>query len=115
MDEVYLMIAARYIELNPVKAGLVSKPELWKYSSAASHVYGKEDVLLSRTSLLNEMIDDWEEFLNSTTSEQDVKMLQQHERTGRHLGSDGFLTRLEKSIGRLLKPKSPGRKPKKGK
>ncbi|MHC4455144.1 MAG: transposase, partial [Planctomycetota bacterium] len=110
-----LMIAARYIELNPVKAGLVSNPELWKYSSAASHVYGKEDVLLSRTSLLNEMIDDWKEFLNSTTSEQDIKMLQQHERTGRPLGSYGFLTRLEKSIGRLLKPKRPGRKPKKGK
>ncbi len=59
MDEVYLMVAARYIELNPVKARLVSKPELWKYSSAASHVYGEEDKLLSQTSSLNEMIDDW--------------------------------------------------------
>ncbi len=108
-------IAARYIELNPVKAGLVSKPELWEYSNAASHVYKKEDALLSRTSLLNEMIDDWKEFLNSTTSEQDAKMLQQHDRTGRPLGSDGFLTRVENSIGRLLKPKRPGRKPKKGK
>jgi putative transposase len=115
MDENYLMVAVRYVELNPVKARLVSKPELWKYSSAASHVYGKEDALLSRTLLLNEMIDDWKEFLSSTTSEQDIKMLQQHERTGRPLGSDGFLTRLEKSIGRLLKPKRPGRKPKKGK
>jgi len=114
MDEVYLMVAARYIELNPVKARLVSKPELWKYSSASSHVYGKEDTLLSRTSLLNEMIDDWKEFLRLTSSEQDIKMLQQHERTGRPLGSDGFLIRLEKSIGRLLKPKRPGRKPKKG-
>jgi hypothetical protein len=35
MEEVYLMIEARYIELNPVKARLVSKPELWEYSSAA--------------------------------------------------------------------------------
>lgn len=43
-------------ELNPVNAGLASKPELWKYSSPASHVYGKEDLLLSITSLLNEMI-----------------------------------------------------------
>jgi len=42
-------------------------------------------------------------------------MLQLHERTGRPLGSDGFLTRLEKAIGRILKPKRPGRKPKKGK
>ncbi len=59
------------------------------------------------------MIDDWKEFLCSTTSEQDMKMLQQHERTGRPLGSDGFLARLEKPMGRLLKPKKPGRKSKK--
>ncbi|GJQ58893.1 MAG: hypothetical protein SCALA701_16940 [Candidatus Scalindua sp.] len=65
-------------------------------------------LLLSRTSLLNETLEDWNEFLNLTTSEQDVKMLQQHERTGRPLGSDGFLTRLEKPIGRLLKPKRSG-------
>ncbi len=54
------------------------------------------------------MIDDWEEFLRSTTSEQDIKMLQQHGRTGRPLGRDGFLARLEKSIGRLFKPKKSG-------
>ncbi len=113
MDEVYLMAAVRYVELNPVKARLVSKSEHWDYSSAASHVYGKEDALLSKSPLLREMIDDWKEFLRVTPSEQDIKMLQQHERTGHPLGSDGFLTRLEKSIGRLLKPKKPGRKPKK--
>jgi len=59
------------------------------------------------------MIDDWKEFLRLTPSGQDIKILQQHERTGRPLGSDGFLTRIEKSIGRLLKPKRPGRKPRK--
>ncbi len=59
------------------------------------------------------MIDDWKEFLHSTTSEQDMKMLQKHERTGRPLGSDGFLARLEKSICRILKPKKSGRKSKK--
>ncbi len=73
MDEVYLMVAVRYIELNPVKARLVSKPELWKYSSAASHVYGKEDTLLSGISPLNEMIDNWKEFLRLTPSGQDIK------------------------------------------
>jgi putative transposase len=62
-------------------------------------------------SLLNEMIDDWKGFLRLTPSEQDIKTLQQHERTGRPLGSDSFLTRLEKSIDRLLKLKKPGRKP----
>jgi hypothetical protein len=73
----------------------------------------KEDTLLSGISPLNEMIGNWKEFLRLTPSEQDIKMLQQHERTGRPLGSDRFLSRIEKSIGRLLKPKRPGRKPRK--
>jgi len=76
---------------------------------------GKKRFLIIKTTLLNEMIDDWKEFLGLTTSEQDIKMLQLHERTGRPLGNDGFLTRIENAIGRILKPKRPGRKPKKGK
>lgn len=62
MDDVYLLAAVRYVELNPVRVRLVEKPELWKFSSAAAHVYGEDDILL-KTSPLNEMIDDWKEFL----------------------------------------------------
>jgi putative transposase len=36
MDEDYLVAAARYADLNPVRAGLVSRPEAWPWSSAAS-------------------------------------------------------------------------------
>ncbi len=53
------------------------------------------------------MIDDWKEFFRLTPSEQDIKILQHHERP---LGSDRFLTRLEKSVGMLLKHKRPGQK-----
>lgn len=33
MDESYLLHLTRYIHLNPVSAGLVERPEDWKYSS----------------------------------------------------------------------------------
>jgi len=36
MDEDYLVAAARYADLNPVRAGLVSRPEAWAWSSAVS-------------------------------------------------------------------------------
>ncbi len=39
--------------------------------------------------------------------------LQHHERTGRPLGDEAFLTKLEALLDRVLKPKKPGRKPKK--
>jgi len=41
MDETYLFAATRYIELNPVKAELVSTPEEYQWSSAKAHMDGK--------------------------------------------------------------------------
>jgi putative transposase len=35
MDEEHLVAVARYIELNPVRAGLVKKPDEYKWSSCA--------------------------------------------------------------------------------
>ena len=34
MDEHHLLAAVRYVEMNPVRAGLVQKPEDWEWSSA---------------------------------------------------------------------------------
>jgi putative transposase len=34
-----------YIHLNPVRRGLVEKPEDWKYSSAAYYLKGKESLI----------------------------------------------------------------------
>jgi putative transposase len=38
MDESYLLAAARYIEINPVRAKLVNRPEAYKWSSAIAHL-----------------------------------------------------------------------------
>jgi putative transposase len=38
-DDGYLLDCAKYIHLNPVKAGLVNSPELWKYSSYMAYVH----------------------------------------------------------------------------
>ena len=43
LDEPYLLTAARYIELNPVRAGLIETPSRYRWSSAAAHVRGKDD------------------------------------------------------------------------
>ena len=37
LDEPHLWEALRYAELNPLRAGMVAKPESWSWSSAASH------------------------------------------------------------------------------
>ena len=46
LDEPYVLTAARYVELNPVRAGLVKAPSRYRWSSAAAHVRGKDDALV---------------------------------------------------------------------
>ena len=41
LDEPYLVAAARYVELNPVRAGLVAAAEAWPWSSAKAHLIGR--------------------------------------------------------------------------
>ena len=53
MDEPHLLMAARYIELNPVRAGVVKKPGSYAWSSAAAHLSGKSDRLLTPSPLLD--------------------------------------------------------------
>jgi putative transposase len=37
----------RYVELNPVRAGLVSSPEHYRWSSYRAHAFGAQDSLIS--------------------------------------------------------------------
>jgi hypothetical protein len=43
--------------------------------------------------------------------EESVRQLRQHETTGRPLGADRFVSRLERIVGRSLRPAKVGRKP----
>jgi tetratricopeptide (TPR) repeat protein len=47
MDEPYLLVTARYVQLNPVRAKLVDHAREWPWSSAKTHVSGRDDRLVS--------------------------------------------------------------------
>jgi putative transposase len=111
MDQPYLLAAARYVELNPVRAKLVKHPREWRWSSAKAHLKGRDDVLVKVAPLLA-MAGDWKAFLRSAIPEEQLRDLRQHGRTGRPLGSPTFLDRLERLAGRVLKRQKPGPKPK---
>jgi putative transposase len=113
MDEAYLLSAARYIEYNPVRAGLVKKPGDYLWSSAPAHLTEKDDDLV-RVSPLLAIAGGWSEFLSEDISEQERNNLRYHERNGRPLGSEYFVERIEKKLGRILRPQKPGPKKKQG-
>jgi putative transposase len=109
MDEQHLLAAARYVELNPVRAKLAAHAAEWPWSSARAHLSDRNDGLVKVAPLLA-MIGDWNGFLNSALPEEEWRVLRDHSRTGRPLGNETFLDHLETLVGRPLKPKQPGRK-----
>jgi putative transposase len=111
LDEPYLLAAARYVELNPVRAKLVPRAADWPWSSARAHLSGQDDCLVKVAPLLG-MIADWSAFLDSAVSEEELRDLRRHSRTGRPLGDETFLGRLEEKVGRVLKPQKRGPKTK---
>ena len=109
MDERYLLAAVRYIELNPVRTRLVTDPIAYPWSSARAHIEKRDDALVTVSSLL-ELISDWNEFLKDELQEKEYQELRQHERTGRPLGNDLLIDRLEVLLGRQLRKKKTGPK-----
>jgi len=55
-------------------------------------------------------VHDWREFLSLAVSEKEMEELRRHERTGRPLGTDRFVEKLEDELGRVLRIQKPGRK-----
>lgn len=107
MDEHYTVAAARYIEMNPVRANLVKRPLDWRWSSARAHIDRRDDGLLTTQPLLG-MVGDWEAFLEEETLY--ITDIRNHAKAGRPLGSKDFVSELENELDRELSRKKPGPK-----
>ena len=113
MDERHLLAAARYVELNPVRAKMAKRPGDYAWSSAKAHLAGRDDRLVKASPLL-EMVGDWPAFLAGGLDEAERDTLRRHERTGRPLGDEPFVKRLETALGRSLMKRKPGPKRRRG-
>ena len=113
LSERYLLAATRYVELNPVRARLVEKPWAHPWSSVSAHLAARDDGLVKVAPLLA-MVGDWKDFLSTPLGDREMDMLRKHERTGRPLGEESFVTRIEAALGRTLHRQRPGRKPRAG-
>ena len=108
MDEGHLYLAVRYIERNPVRAGIVKKAEDYPWSSAKSRVFRVPDKVLTEF-CLNSDIKDWSSYLQGKEKEEDLDIFRKHETTGRPLGDKDFITKAEEITGRTLRKKKAGR------
>jgi putative transposase len=94
MDEVYLYHALRYVERNPVRAGIVDDPWDYPWSSAAFRVSRRAfDPLVEEDAYLRQVIGgDWREYLQGKTAEEILEELNSAARSNRVLGTPAALT-----------------------
>jgi putative transposase len=95
MEESYLPAAVRYIERNPVARRLCNDPCGWQWSSAAAHATAKGDGVVKVGPVLT-LVDDWRSYLaDDKDSTDETWLIKRHLRTGRPLGSEVFIRKLE--------------------
>ena len=111
MDEAHLLAAVRYVERNPVRAGLCSQAEYWTWSSARAHLRGRNDELVD-VSPMRGRVKDWRCYLSGENSADSLENLRRHTRTGHPAGDKVFLEKLETLTGRRLRRRKPGPKQK---
>lgn len=111
LDERHLWAAIKYVELNPVRSGIVENAENYDWSSARSHATGLVDPLLSSKRPFPGSVSNWSEWLKTGIEEESLERLRRNTSTGRPTGSDAFVAQLETHLGRILQKKKRGRKP----
>lgn len=116
MDEPHFWAAVRYVELNPVNAGLASQAEHYPWSSAAAHCGLRTDPLLTRDPhwcRLISGVSDWSQWLTRSVDAEALDSLRKNTRKGLPAGSPDFIRAIELETGRILarRPRGRPRKP----
>jgi len=115
--EKYLLNCYRYIELNPVRAGMVKSPEMYKWSSYSANALGKEIRLCTPHYLYKQLGENthertaaYRELFKNRLKQEFVDGLRQASHKGMAVGSEGFLSEIEALSGRRMRPLKPGPK-----
>jgi REP-associated tyrosine transposase len=103
------LAAARYVELNPVNAGIVRESGDYRWSSARFHLgLTSGDALVKDKTLLG-LIDDRTNYLKGDDEPRIQTTLLRGIRTGRPAGSEQFIEMIERLTGRDLMIRRAGR------
>ena len=111
MDEDHFLAAVRYVEQNPVRAGMVVRAEEYPWSSARFHCgLVSSDELLDTRWPDSETLRHWSEWLNRESDPLMEGVVRRNTMSGRPCGDDGFIDRLERSLCRPIRSRKPGPK-----
>ena len=109
----HLLAALAYVDLNPVRAGLVGEAAEYPWSSARAHLDGDDRLHLLDDWEWNQcgFQADWTETLRTGTSDEQASALRTATTNGLALGDDSFISKLEQISGRPLRSRRRGPAP----
>ncbi|MCF6219423.1 MAG: transposase [Gammaproteobacteria bacterium] len=110
LDEAYTWAAIRYVETNPVRAGMVERAEEYRWSSAAAHCGLTKSPILARVKMEDVIPEsEWTDWLAESEEEHAVKLLRRNVEKGLPCGCEQFVASLEKMAKRALRFRPQGR------
>jgi putative transposase len=111
LDGRHLWLAMKYVELNPVWAKLCRRAWRYEWSSAAAHTEesAQSDLLNLPWWYKQFSAEAWRKELAEGVTEEEATRIRMRTQTGRPLGSDRFVSKLETLLGRRVRPLPVGR------
>ena len=112
----YLIACSRYIELNPVRAGLVTHPKDYRWSSYQYRALGRPDYLLDDDpwyaglgSSAEARREGYRKWIESQISHGEWEEIRRATQRGRLIGRENFQKQVEAMTGRRLVGEARGR------
>jgi putative transposase len=117
----YLLACCRYIEMNPVRAGLVSDAKDYRWSSYCGKIGLKEDKILDFDIWYNSLGDNnlerqkkYQEWFRESIPEYEWKLIRECVNKSGVFGNEKFKEQIEKATGRKMEIRERGRPKNKG-
>ncbi|MDP2943759.1 MAG: transposase [Candidatus Omnitrophota bacterium] len=115
-EELYFLACLHYIEMNPVRAGIVSSPELYRWSSYRIRAFGEKSPVVDLDPWYNSLADNetecqlrYRKFFQNLVPESTCKLIREMTRKDGIVGGDGFKKLIEKLTHKEIIFRSPGR------
>ncbi len=101
--------ALRYVERNPVRAGMVAQPWDYSWSSARAHL-GTEYKIITLSDCSSYVGDiNWRDFISQYDDEEQIKQIRENTLRGLVVGPQEAIINLELILGRDILTKPRGR------
>lgn len=115
--EQYLLTCLRYVECNPVRAGMVDRPEQYPWSSYRANAFGIEDPLVTThpyfTALWGggeERRENYRRLCGMELAQEELAAIRDASQNGWALGAQDFVEAVQARCGRPATRRSRGRK-----